>query len=215
MTTPNVQLRRATLDDLAKLQEIWTRDNLPLETLEKRFKEFQVVDDGKGTVLGAIGFEIIGSEGRLHNECFADPAQADELRARLLERAQIQAKNHGLVRIWSQLSAPFWSSNGLQPAQDEALSKLPEPFKGDSSPWLCQQLRDDKAPEISIDKEFMIFREAVKESTQRIFRQAKILNLIAVLKAVALVIVVMVWAVFFLGVESRAGSTMQLGRCGV
>jgi N-acetylglutamate synthase-like GNAT family acetyltransferase len=202
MTTPNVQLRRATLDDLAKLQEIWTRDNLPLETLEKRFKDFQIVDDGKGTVLGAIGFEISGSEGRLHHECFTDPAQADELRARLLERAQIQAKNHGLVRIWTQLSAPFWTSNGLQPAQEEGLAKLPESFKGDSSPWFCQQLREDKAPEISIDKEFMIFREAEKESTQRIFRQAKILKMIAVLMAVALVILVIVWAIFFLRLQS-------------
>ena len=55
MTTPNLQVRRATIDDLPRLVPLWQREDLPWEALEKRFKEFQVVEESGGELIGALG----------------------------------------------------------------------------------------------------------------------------------------------------------------
>ena len=102
---PNAQVRRATIDDLQQLAQLWEEEHLPKETLEKRFKEFQLATGEDGQILGAIGLEISGLEGHLHSEAFAHPEHADDLRNLLWDRLQIQAQNHGLVRIWSRLAA--------------------------------------------------------------------------------------------------------------
>lgn len=203
MTMPNVQLRRASVEDLTQLKELWAQENLPSDLLEKRLKEIQIVEDPKGAILGMIGFEIAGNEGRLHHECYSQPEVAEDCRVRLWERAQIQAKNHGLVRIWTQLSDAFWAKCGLAPADDETLKKLPAPFAGEANPWSCIKLRDEKPVDVSVDKEFMMFREAEKEATQRIFRQAKVLKAVAIVLAVCLVILVVIWAVYFLRAQGE------------
>src|SRR5262245_23646061 len=113
MTTPSQPARRATIEDLQKLTPLWTREGLPAEELGKRFQEFQVIDGSDGALAGAIGLHITGQEGRLHSEAFLHPEEAEPLRARLWERVQMIAKNHGLVRLWTQLNAPFWSQNGF------------------------------------------------------------------------------------------------------
>ena len=156
---PNLQVRRANIDDIPKLVELWKNDQQPWEDLEKRFKEFQIVEDEKGDIQAALGFLIKGQEGQLHSECFAHQEQSDDLRTRLWERIQIQAKNHGLMRIWTDSVAPFWHANGLHLADEEMAGKCPESFVGSSQPWSFIQLRDEKAAEISIDKEFMLFKE--------------------------------------------------------
>ena len=73
MTNPNPQVRRATVEDLPKLVPLWQAEQLPWAGLEKRFKEFQVVEMPDGEVVAAVGLEIAGTEGRLHSEVFAHP----------------------------------------------------------------------------------------------------------------------------------------------
>jgi len=199
---PNVQVRRATVDDIQKLIALWKQEQLPWEELEKRFKEFQVVESENGELLAALGLQIAGTEGRLHNETFAHPEQSDALRERLWERAQVLAKNHGLVRIWTQLSTPFWRSTTLQPANAELLTKLPASFGGASEPWTYLQLKDDVAPSLSADQEFLLFQEAEREQTQRLFQRAKILRVIAAVTAITVFILVIIWAVSFFRVQS-------------
>src|SRR2546429_8212208 len=107
MMTPNQQVRRATVEDLPKLVPLWQQENLPWQDLEKRFKEFQVVEGQGGEVLGAVGLQISGLEGRLHSEAFAHAEQGDALREKLLGRARIVARYFGLVRLWAQFANPF------------------------------------------------------------------------------------------------------------
>src|SRR4051812_28406856 len=99
MTRPNQQVRRATVEDLRKLAALWQQENLPPQDLEKRFKEFQVVEGEGGELLGALGLQISGHEGRLHSEAFAHAEEADSLRELLWERAKIVATNFGLIRL--------------------------------------------------------------------------------------------------------------------
>ena len=60
-----LRVRRATLDDLVTLREIWFSMRLPADELEKHLKEFQVVEDAEGNVLGAVGIRFSKQSARL------------------------------------------------------------------------------------------------------------------------------------------------------
>jgi len=185
MTTPNFQVRRATIEDLPKLASLWQQENLPAQELEKRFKEFQVVEGAGGELAAALGLQVAGAEGRLHSEMFARAEQADAMRELLWERARVVAQNHGLVRLWTQFSTPFWNHSGFRHAAPDVLEKLPSVFAGDPHPWRFLQLKDEAGAPVSIDKEFALFREMEKERTEKIFRQAKVLKMIALVVVLA------------------------------
>src|SRR5712671_3818288 len=179
MSTPALQVRRATIDDLPILLPLWQKENLPAKDLEARFKEFQVVENSNGGIAGAIGLQVSGHEGRLHSEAFEDFGQADRLRGVVWERVRTVAQNHGLVRVWAQFTSPFWRTIGFDYASNELLTKLPVNFGADRTPWLHFKLKDEVAAAISLDKEFALFRESEKEQTEKIMRQAKIMKIIA------------------------------------
>jgi N-acetylglutamate synthase-like GNAT family acetyltransferase len=202
MTVPNLQVRRATIEDIARLMPLWQQEDLPWQALEKRFKEFQVVEEPGGELLGALGLEISGAEGRLHSEVFAHPEQADALRDMLWERTQVVAKNHGLVRIWSQFATPFWHHSGFQYAPAETLAKLPATFGNGGQPWQFVQLRDEAVAPISIDKEFAAFKELERENTQKVLRQAKVLKMVAA--AVVMAVFILVALFFFSWFKARS-----------
>ena len=193
MTTQNPQVRRATVEDVPKLAALWAAEGLPVATLEKRFKEFQVIEGPNATILGVTGLEISGLEGRLHNEAFSEPAQADALRALFWERFQVLAQNHGLVRIWTQFATPFWTHSGYQVASGETLNKLPTAFGGDPHPWRFIQLRAEPAGVPSIEKEFAIFKEMEQERTARLLRQAKVMKMIATVVVMFVFVLVAFW----------------------
>jgi N-acetylglutamate synthase-like GNAT family acetyltransferase len=201
MSTPPIQVRRATVDDLAKLVPLWREEGLPVQDLERRFKEFQVAEEG-GEILGAIGLQVSGQEARLHSEVFVHPEQADALREKLWERVQILADNHGTVRVWTQLTAPYWRQNVFAPAPAELIEKLPPAFAGEAHPWLFIQLRSEAAA-VSIDKEFAMFREAERERTERMFRQARVLKMVAAVFAAGVLFLVLFWALSFFRLRNR------------
>lgn len=189
MSTPQLQVRRATIDDLPKLAPLWRQESLDVNDLEKRFKEFQVAERPSGEVIAALGLQVAGHEGRLHSEVFARPEQADLAREKLWERVQILARNHGLFRVWTQFATPFWHTNGFAPPHADVLAKLPAAFSGNPAPWWFVKLREEAAP-ISIDKEFAMFKEAERERTEQMFRQARFLKIIAWAIAGAVLILV-------------------------
>jgi hypothetical protein len=203
MSTPQSLVRRATIDDLSKLTPLWRAEGLAAHDLEKRFKEFQLIEGPGGEVLGTIGLQISGQEGRLHSESFAHPEQGDALRQQLWERVQMIANNHGIIRLWTQLGSPFWHHVGFTGASGDLMVRLPAVFAGDHRPWLFYQLRSETAQAISLDKEFAMFREAEKERTEKIFRQARVLKVIAAVLVLAVAVLGLVWAFSFFRFQRR------------
>jgi N-acetylglutamate synthase-like GNAT family acetyltransferase len=203
MSTPQLQVRRATIDDLPKLAPLWREENLPADELEKRFKEFQVVEDENREVLGAIGLQIADQQGRLHSEVFVHAEQADMLRQKLWERVQILANNFGLVRVWTQLHTPFWHSNGFAPAGGDVLAKLPGAFIVDPGPWRFVQLREEVASGMSLDKEFAMFKESERERTEQMFRQARVLKVVAFVLAGVVLILIAIFALKFFSMRAK------------
>jgi N-acetylglutamate synthase-like GNAT family acetyltransferase len=194
MNSSTFRVRRATLDDISDLAALWNSMKFPADTLSKRVTDFQVAEKSDGGLVGAVGLEIAQKQGRIHSEAFTDFALADELRPKLWERIRAVATNHGLLRLWTQEKAPFWSHCGLVKSDPEALEKLPSLWQGQKADWLTLKLKDDIETLTSLDKEFAMFMDSEKQRTARAFQQAKILKVVATLIALGVFIIVMIGA---------------------
>src|SRR5512135_3621156 len=174
MTSPGFRVRRATLDDIGQLTELWKSMNYRAEELARRITEFQVAENAGGQLLGAVALQMVERQGYIHSEGFTDFAFADQLRPLFWERLNSIALNHGLLRFWTQERAPFWTHSGLGKPDAEALEKLPKAWQDPSAEWLTLKLKDDLAEVISADHEFRLFMESEKRRTERAFQQARI-----------------------------------------
>jgi hypothetical protein len=135
-----------------------------------------VAESEQGVLLGAAGLAVAERQGLVHSEGFTDFALADTLRPLLWERLQAVAMNQGLLRLWTQEQAPFWSHCGLVKADAEALEKLPAPWRALPSAWRTLKLRDDLDAIISADNEFAVFVESERRRTARTLRRGKVLK---------------------------------------
>ena len=175
MSSPSYRVRRATVDDIGALRDLWTSMHLPADELEKRLTEFQVAEDAEGKVVGTLGFAILQRHGLLHSESFTDFSLADPVRPLFWTRIQSLVLNHGVARIWTRENAPFWSRNGFLPANEQTLQKLPASWAQAGESWLSLQLKDEEAI-VSIEKEIAMLMQAEKAQTARAIEQAKVLK---------------------------------------
>lgn len=189
----NLQVRRATLEDLPGLLPLWQSERLPVALLEKRFTEFQVVRAGD-ELIGAVGLHISAQQGKLHSEAFARPELAEAARPLLWERLQTIAQSHGLTRLWTRLDAPFWRSAGLEAV--DVPRALPTEFAEDNARWAVLALREESALPLTLDKQFEMFRAMSREETERTFERAKKIKFVAFLLLVVLAGLVAIWVIF-------------------
>jgi len=196
MSSPKYRIRRATLDDLDQLMNLWHAMNHPVEDLARRITEFQVAEDENARLVGTAGLQIAQKHGRIHGESFSDSVLADQLRPVLWERIRSVANNHGLLRIWTQEKTPFWSHSGFLQAGAEVAEKLPQSWRSLPGTWLTFKLRDELPEVISADKEFALFMESEKQRSEQAMQQARVLKVIATVVALVLVGLVLAGAVF-------------------
>ena len=194
MNPNDFKVRRATVEDLPALSALWKSMNFGLLDLEKRLTEFQVVEDPKGNLAGAIGYQMQGKQALIHSEGFTDFSLADTLRPLLWERLKMLAANHGTVRVWSREDSRFWTQETLTKPDAEALEKLPATWVIQSADWHTLKLREDVEEVLSLDKEFAMFAEAERERSRSALNQAKVLKTIATVIALILGVVVLVGA---------------------
>ncbi len=192
MTASTFRVRRATLDDITQLIALWKSMHMAADELARRITEFQIAESPNGKLLGAIGLQIAERQGCLHSEGFTDFALADQVRPQLWDRVHAVATNHGLVRLWTREQAPFWAHCGLSKPDEEAITKLPSAWRGQTAGWLTLKLKEDIESLVSLDKEFALFMESEKQRTARAFQHARILKGIATVLALALCALVFV-----------------------
>lgn len=175
---PNhLRTRRATVEDLPALRNIWISMRLPADELESRLTEFQVVE-WEGEVAGAIGFQIIRTAALLHSEGYADFSIADAARQLFWDRIQALAANHGVFRLWTQENSPFWLRWGFQPASGELLSRLPEEWKATDGKWYTLELKDEDAVNTALKDQFADFIADEKKQTANVSAQARKISLL-------------------------------------
>jgi N-acetylglutamate synthase-like GNAT family acetyltransferase len=206
MSSFKFQARRATLDDLPRLKELWALMRLPDTDLERQLTDFQVVSDDTGLVVGTVAFQISLRHARIHSEAYEDFGLAEYARPVLWARIQTLATNHGLARLWTQEQSPFWSRNGFQPATEEALEKLPSNWDRFSTSWLTLKLKDEDTL-ASLDKEFALFVESEKQQRGQLLSQAKIVKTVIVAGLILISIALSVAAIW-LFIRQRSGGSL-------
>lgn len=156
MSSSAFRIRRATIDDLPTLHALWVSMRIPLADLDRRLTEFQVAERTNGEVVGAVGLQMMQRHALIHSEAFSDFGVADQVRPLFWQRLNALALNHGIVRFWTRENTPFWTHNGLQPADEETLKRLPAAWDPTAGGWLTLRLKDEDAI-ASLDKEFDLF----------------------------------------------------------
>ena len=205
MSSPSYRVRRATLEDLDALNGLWTAMSFSVADLKNRLTEFQVAEDANGKVAGAVGFQILQRHGLIHSEAFEDFALADQVRPSLWGRIQALAMNHGIVRLWTRENAPFWTHNGLQPADGSVLERLPESWNRSAPGWLTLRLKDEDVI-LSLDKEFALFKEAEKQNTAATLNHARKVKMIVTAIGAAVAFVLIAAAIYLLLTRKTPGS---------
>jgi N-acetylglutamate synthase-like GNAT family acetyltransferase len=196
MNLAGFQVRRATLDDIGPLTAMWKTMNFPADELARRITEFQIAQSAAGELLGAIGLQTLDKQGLLHSEAFTDFALAEALRPALWERINSLAASHGLIRIWTQESAPFYRRSGLERAESEALADLPAPWHEHAGEWLTIKLREKLETLVSADKTFELFMAMERAKSQRALMRGKALKIVAQLVAVLICLLVIAGFVY-------------------
>jgi hypothetical protein len=164
---PQYRARRATVEDLPQLVPLWQLEQLPAEALEKRFKEFQVVSDDAGQILGTIGLQIFGGQGLLYGESMAKPELADHARDLLWTRLQAMIHNHAIERLWSSTTAPYWRARGFARATPEQSEAVPAEFGASGGQWHVLTLRTPDA-NAAIEREFARMQALQQEEKARL-----------------------------------------------
>jgi len=197
MNAAEYRARRATIEDLPALLALWQTMKFPVGELDRRLTEFQVVVNGTGAIVGAVGLQMAGKNGLIHSEAFTDYGLADLLRPLLWERLQMVAANHGTVRVWTRETTRFWSQTGLAKPDEASLAKLPPAWKDQPGDLLVLKLREDVEEALSADKEFALYVQAEKENTRATLDTAKVMNKVAMALGVLLAAGVLIALVYF------------------
>jgi N-acetylglutamate synthase-like GNAT family acetyltransferase len=172
----NLIIRRATVDDLPALKSIWVSMQLDAETLEPRLTEFQVVERD-GEVVGAIGFQILRTAGRLHGEGYSDFSVADTARELFWDRLQKLAASHGVFRLWTQEKSMFWQHWGFSTADEGSLARLPDEWKVSEEKWLTIELKNEAVITAAFATQFAGYSAAEKKSADDVAARAKTITL--------------------------------------
>ena len=172
MQSEAFQIRRATLEDIQALCQLWKEAQLPAIELEKRFTEFQIIHNAKSELVGAIGLHMVNHQGLIHSEVYSHPEVEDLARPLVWERLERLAVNHGLNRFWTREESPFWVHYaGMKQAAEDDLKQMPVDFGLPQGRWLTLMLREAHYSAVKIDQELMLFKQAQEETLDRIQRQ--------------------------------------------
>lgn len=194
---PQLLTRRANVDDLPALRALWTAARWPSDELESRLTEFQVVETG-GVFAGALGVQIVRQHLRLHSEDYADFSTADAARELFWERIQKLAASHGVFRVWTQETSPFWTRWGFQPANVETLERLPAEWKNLEGKWLTLELKNEDAINAALQKHLPEFMADENARTAEIARKGRQLRTVFTVFFFAIAAILFGVAIFLL-----------------
>jgi len=180
------QVRRAVVDDLPQLRELWRNAGFPLGDLERRFTEFQVVADPVNQIEGAVAIQISQHQGLVQWEAYRAKPAAAEIEAMLWTRLATVAKNNGVWLLWSLNGGEAALARGFAPAAPERIKKIPAVFEKFGAAWLTLQLKEEVQPP-SLDAEFELFIASQKAETERTLNQGKGLRALAYVLLVVVV----------------------------
>jgi N-acetylglutamate synthase-like GNAT family acetyltransferase len=196
------QVRRANVDDLPQLRELWQMEGLDGGELEKRLTENQVAHTTEGEVVAVLSLEISGDKGRLHSEAIAWPDHAEDLRILLWRRIEGMARSLGLSRLWTTLEGPFWKGVGFKNVHEESPASLPGEWASPGARWLALPLRGEGGEE-EIAKHLAILKAASQAEHDQVMERARWMKWIALSLMLAVFAAFSVWVVSYVRLRKR------------
>ncbi len=178
VSSPEYKVRRATLEDLPALRELWKKVNLPLGDLEKRFTEVQIAEAADGQIAGALGVKIDRLHGLLHSEAIPEKENAALYEA-FWQRVQILSRNYGLFRLWTESQAPYWGTIGFKTPDEKAYEKKPAGVTTEREKLLTLALKEESSEGLSVEQQFELFTQSQKAETERLMQQAQAFKKVA------------------------------------
>jgi N-acetylglutamate synthase-like GNAT family acetyltransferase len=196
------QVRRANVDDLPHLRELWEMEGLPAEELEQRLSESQVAHTPEGDVVAVLGLQVEGGQGRLHSEAIAWVDDADEIRGLFWRRIEAMARSLGLLRLWTTLESPFWKGVGFKKVHEEAPAPLPDDWTSFGGCWLTLPLRSESSDD-EITKRLAILRASSQAEHEELMERARWMKWIAMALMLAVFAAFSVWVVSYVRLRKR------------
>lgn len=189
--------RRAAVEDLPILLDLWASVGLPADELAPFLAEFQVVTTTDGQLTGAIGMMVEGTQALLHSESLRPELDPDELRSTLWRRVMILARNQGIQRVWTQESGGFWSDSGfaLVPVSADHRQGVPG-FVQPGDPWYCCQLFDPAEAKQVVAEQMAVWEATRAGESQELQQRIHTFRVLAIGFA-ALIIVAMLGMTFY------------------
>ncbi len=185
--TTAFQARRATVDDLPALLELWLAAGLPGEQLEPFLTEFQLVNDEHGALCAAVGLLIHEQDGLIHSEAIATEANAAACRAALWRRTQIVARNQGIARLWTPEDDPFWIANGFHLATSEEIAAMPTAMANPDAKWFLHRSIDPSKAKQIINEQLAIWEASRLQEREDFTRTIGSLRSVALLTAALII----------------------------
>ena len=199
MSQAAYQIRRATIEDLPALVQLWKDNGMPFQELEKRLTEFQVVLSENGAIIGAVGFFILARNALIHHEAFLLPEIEEILRELVWQRIEVLVKNHAIARLWTMEEAPFYQHfAGMKVAASEEMQNFPVIFGDSNKKWLTLKLHDDTHHSVDVDTHLELFRQHQQLEMEQLAKRTKLWRAVATMLSVILFIAVVVWGVLIL-----------------
>lgn len=196
------QVRRATVDDLPQLRDLWQMEGFAVEDLEKQLTEHQVAHTPEGVVVAVIGFQTTEGQGRLHSEAIGWPDQADDLRTLLWRRIEGMARSLGVSRVWTTLEAPFWKSVGFKRLHEPLNLAPPAAWPAAPGPWLVFPLRGEGGDD-EIAKHLAVLKAMSQAEHEQLMERAKWMKWIAMALMAAVFAAFSVWVVSYVRLRKR------------
>lgn len=182
--------RRATVDDLPQLIELWDRAFCPADIFEKRLTEFHLVEDAQTKrILASIGIHPENTGAMIHSEVFGDPLNQDLYRDMLWPRFQTLSRNLGVSKIWTQETADFWLKVGFKRVLENDLGALPNfPDREEHLSWRVFQIFDEEMVEEKMkENRYEALLQIQHDETEAYNRQLRVLrNVIITLGIIAI-----------------------------
>ncbi len=184
---PAFQARRATVDDLPALLELWQATGLPGEQLEQFLTEFQLVTDEQGALCAAVGLLIHEQDGLIHSEAIAAGANAAACRAALWRRTQIVVRNQGIARVWTPEDDPFWITNGFQLATSAEIAAMPTAIANPDIKWFLHRSIDPSRAKQIVNEQLAIWEASRLQEREDFTRTIGSLRSVALLAAALII----------------------------
>ena len=148
MTRGAIHLRRATIEDLPRLQALWRTALLPDHALKRELTEFQLVEGGDGRLIGAVGIQLLGQDARIYNEVWSHPESEQVAKAQLWNWLVKLIQSHGIHRVWTQEKSGYWQECGFVEPTESQVQMLPKAWRQFRGSWRFFTFYDERAEEI-------------------------------------------------------------------